>query len=141
MGLGILVDNTNGSKLTITTDLKIASAQSWVNNSNNLVTIAGEVDLNNEALTIAGPGNLVITGLISNRGILPHQDSITLTGSGARAFSGMNTYDGLTTVNGGILIVQSDTGLGTIDGGTNVASGAELRLDGSLRLSRLARKR
>ena len=128
---GLLVTNTNGSKLTIATNLQIANSQSWLNNSNNVVTIAGGVDLSNNGLTIGGTGNFQVDGLISNSGLLG-TDSITLIGTGTRAFTGNNTYDGLTLVNGGTLIISTNTGLGITTSGTVVASGAQLQLNGAV---------
>ena len=129
-----MVDNTNGTKLTIATDVQLAANQTWRNNSTNVVNIFGGVDLNNDALTIDGTGNFQIDGVISNAEILPNDDSITLSGSGFRAFAGANTYTGPTFVNGGILFIQNNTGLGSVVGGTSVASGAELQLIGGVNI-------
>src|SRR5205823_610160 len=48
--------------------------------------------------------------------------------TGTETFSGANTYLGTTTVNAGILNIQSLNGLGTTSAGTTVASGATLQL-------------
>lgn len=51
------------------------------------------------------------------------------SGSGTTTLSGSNSYAGTTFVSGGTLEVQVNNALGTAAGGTQVASGATLRLD------------
>src|SRR3989441_13306741 len=65
-GLGILVDNANAFTLTISASLKLGAAQSWTNNSGNVLTISGNVDTNNKALTINGTGNTTISSVITS---------------------------------------------------------------------------
>ena len=74
--MGILADNTNGNKLTITANLRVGNSESWINNSNNVINIFGGVDLNSQALTFSGTGNFQVDGVISNGGILPDTGSI-----------------------------------------------------------------
>lgn len=57
---------------------------------------------------------------------------IIKAGAGTMSLSGGNTFSGSTTVNTGILNIQNVAGLGTTAGGTTVASGAELQLQGSI---------
>jgi autotransporter-associated beta strand protein len=54
--------------------------------------------------------------------------AVTKTGSGTSTLSGNNTYSGLTTLSTGVLIVGSNTALGSATGGTTVAGGARLHL-------------
>jgi fibronectin-binding autotransporter adhesin len=130
--LGLLVDNVNGNKLTISATLILGSTQTWRNQSNNVVTILGPVDLSNHSLTIDGPGNFEIDGEIVNNGIFS-TGAVILNGPGVRSFTGGNSYDGQTLINGGTLIIKNDTGLGGTTGeGTRVASGAQLQLQGSI---------
>ncbi|MCA9269469.1 MAG: autotransporter-associated beta strand repeat-containing protein, partial [Planctomycetales bacterium] len=56
--------------------------------------------------------------------------SLTKEGTGTQTLSGANTYTGLTSVNAGILEVDSNTALGATSGDTTVASGAQLRIIG-----------
>jgi len=64
--------------------------------------------------SIAGPGQLVKSG------------------AGTLGLSGSSTYDGTTFVNAGkLLVILSSTALGSTVGGTEVASGAELLIEGS----------
>ncbi len=76
-------------------------------------------------LTVSGAGNTVINGIIGTAaGTLIKNDSGTLTLANA------NTYTGLTTINGGTVIVSNALGLGTVAGGVTVASGATLNISG-----------
>src|SRR5207237_5602198 len=68
-GLGILIDNASAFTLTINAPVKVGNAQTWTNNSGNILTIgSGGVDLNNKTLTVNGSGNTTITGVISSSG-------------------------------------------------------------------------
>ena len=58
--------------------------------------------------------------------------SFTKTGTGTLTLSGANTYSGLTTVSGGILLIQNSAALGTTAGGTTVSSGATLELQSNI---------
>jgi filamentous hemagglutinin family protein len=51
-------------------------------------------------------------------------------GAGTLTLSGANSYTGSTTVNAGTLAIANPTGLGGVAGGTTVASGAVLDLQG-----------
>jgi len=62
----------------------------------------------------------------SGTGIL----AVTKTGTGTQTLSGTNTYSGLTTVAAGTLKLGSANALGATTGGTTVASGAVLDLNG-----------
>ncbi len=61
----------------------------------------------------------VSVGLAGN---LPGVGGLTKNGDGALTLGGANSYDGVTTVNGGSLIVTNNTGLGSATGGTVIAS-------------------
>lgn len=126
-GLGILVDNSNAFKLTITAPLALGAAQTWRNNSGNLLTVgAGGVNTNGQALTIDGTGDATISGIISGSGTL------TKAGAGTLTLSGANTYTGSTTISAGTLTAAATSGsaLGSTSGIT-VNSGATLRLGAS----------
>lgn len=109
--LGILVDNTGGSALTISAGVKLGNAQTWTNNSGNLFTVSGDLNLNNKAFTINGTGNTALSGIVSSGGAFTKSDSGTLT------LSGTNTYTGGTTVNGGTVIINSASSFGATAGG------------------------
>jgi autotransporter-associated beta strand protein len=71
-------------------------------------------------LTIQGTGNVTITGEVAN-GSSSTASALTKAGSGTLFLNGTNTYDGLTSVNGGTL-----GGTGTIDGAVTVATGGSI---------------
>ena len=98
-GLGILVDNANAYTLTISCGIKLLNAQTWTNNSGNVLTISGAVDTNKKDLTVNGSGNTTISGVISNHAAL------TFTGTGTLTLSGVNTFDGLLTIQSGSLSI------------------------------------
>ena len=58
--------------------------------------------------------------------------AFTKSGTGTLTLSGANTYSGLTTVSGGILLIQNSAALGTTAGGTTVSSGATLELQSNI---------
>ncbi|MFC5610357.1 autotransporter outer membrane beta-barrel domain-containing protein [Variovorax soli] len=57
---------------------------------------------------------------------------VTKVGTGTQIFSGANTYTGATNVNVGVLNIRHNTALGTTAGGTRVASGAALQIEGDI---------
>jgi autotransporter-associated beta strand protein len=114
-GLGILVDNANAFSLTINAPLSLGGAQTWRNNSGNLLTIgAGGVNLNNKALTVDGTGNTTVSGVMSGAG------GLTKSGNGTLVLSGTNTYTSGTTINGGIVCINSAASLGNTSGGVTL---------------------
>jgi autotransporter-associated beta strand protein len=58
--------------------------------------------------------------------------AFTKTGTGTLTLTGANTYSGLTTISGGILLIQNSAALGTTAGGTTVSSGATLELQSGI---------
>ncbi len=100
--LGILIDNTNAFTLTISASIKVGNAQSWLNNSSNLFTVSGAVNINNKALTIDGSGDTTISGLISGAG------GFTKAGTGTLTLSNTgDTYTGQLTVQAGTLKIDT----------------------------------
>ena len=101
-GLGILIDNTNAFTLTISAPVQIGNAQTWTNNSGNLFTLSGTLNLNNKALTINGTGDTTISGLISNAG------AFTLAGAGTLTLTNTaSSYTGQLTVQVGTLKIDT----------------------------------
>jgi fibronectin-binding autotransporter adhesin len=78
-------------------------------NTGGPLTIAGAVGGSNTNLTIGGAGNTAISSSIAT-------DSGTLTksGAGTLTLSGNNSFTGITTINGGIVVIHADAALGTI---------------------------
>jgi autotransporter-associated beta strand protein len=126
--LGILIDSSPYA-LTIDADIKVVNSQTWTNNG-NLFTITGGVNVNNVTLTIRGGGNTLITGVIS--GGAP-SSSLTKADEGTLTITGSNTYQGVTIVTAGTLLVNGNqstahgdvtvTGNGTTLGGTGIIGG------------------
>ena len=84
---------------TIATPLVLGAAQTWTNNSANLLTISGIVTGAN-LLTVAGLGNITISGVLAMG-----TTGLTKAGSGVLVVTAANTYSGATIVNGGTLQV------------------------------------
>lgn len=112
----------NAGQLTLNGGALNAAASFTIDDSNRGVTLGAsggtfEVDAN-MTLTVAN----VITGA----------GGLTKTGNGTLILTGTNDYAGTTSVNTGILSVRNSSGLGTVVGGTTVASGATLQLQGDI---------
>jgi autotransporter-associated beta strand protein len=135
---GILVDNTSPYFLTVGAGTKLGNTQYWDNNSSNLLTVSGAVNLNAAALTIRGTGNTRINGVLSSTG-----GSVHKFGDGTLTLTGANTYAGATTVAGGTLLINGNQssatgtvsvsnsgttlgGVGTIGAAVTVYSGGSL---------------
>jgi autotransporter-associated beta strand protein len=82
--------------------------------------------VNNATLEFNRTGTLSVANDISGSG------GIVKNASGTVTLSGNSTYAGTTTVNTGILAIQSNTALGNTTGGTTVAAGAALHLLGNI---------
>jgi len=100
-GRGILADNSSSYSLTVGCTTALANNQVWQNNSHNLLTVNGAVDLNAKTLTVSGAGKTFINGIVSSTG-----GTITKIGAGTLVLRGVNTYTGVTRVSGGTLLVN-----------------------------------
>ena len=139
-GTGILVNNTNAFKLTITATLVVANSQAWTNDSGNLFTVGGTVALGGNALTVNGTGDTLISSTVSGMGSV---SDLIKEGSGTLTLSGFNSYSGGTAVTGGTLLVNNTggsgtgtgavtvTGSGTTLGGTGIISGPVTVFEGA----------
>jgi len=110
--LGILIDNPNAVKLTINAGIQLSGAQTWRNNSSNVFTVGGGVNIFNKALTIDGTGDTTLSGLIQNGGAFTKGGAGTLTLSNTS-----NSFTGQLTVQAGTL---------SIDTINNISSAGEL---------------
>gem|GEM_PF-518832 len=131
----------NGGTLTVANTNALSAGASY-----NLANAAGVVldlnSLNQAAGSIAGGGatggnilletaTLTIGGDNTNTnfgGVISGSGALIKIGAGTQALSGVNLYDGLTTVNGGVLQAASNSALGSSVAGTVVASGGTLEV-------------
>ncbi|MCV2875243.1 autotransporter-associated beta strand repeat-containing protein [Rhodobacteraceae bacterium XHP0102] len=115
--------------LSDTVLVQISSGASWTTNATGTIgnlSGAGDVTLGRGAiLTLGDATDRIFSGVLSNTG------GITKQGSGTLTLSGANTYAGATTVSAGTLRITNSSALGTTAGGTVVASGATLEIDGA----------
>ena len=84
----------------------------------------------NTALTIAGAGNITISGTITTG--TTTAATLAKSGTGILTLSGANTYAGATTISAGLVNIQNATALGTIAGATIVANAAALEIQGGI---------
>ena len=86
-----------------------------------VLTLDGPVYLSNNGtattLTVAGAGNTVVSGVISNSNALGGNGSLTKTGNGRLSLTNTNTYTGTTTQFGtstqGVIAASANDALGT----------------------------
>ena len=97
---GIEMDAGAGS-MAIGAPLALGAAQSWLNNSANPLTVSGNVDNGGNLLTVAGNGNVTVSGNVGGAG------GLTMNGGGTLVLSGSNTYAGDTNINSGTLVAAS----------------------------------
>jgi len=94
---GIEMDAPAGP-LTINSNVTVGSAQTWYNNSGNLLTLGGNVDTGGGTLAVGGSGNTLFSGGVGGSGTLfVTGGSVTMQGSGV-------VYTGNTAVSGGTLL-------------------------------------
>lgn len=123
--------NNNGALQNVSGNNTWAGPISLASNSRvqsdaGTLTLGGTVtSTSNATLDVRGAGNTTISGAVGTG-----SGGITKSGTGTLTLSGNNTYSGATTVNQGVLSLQSNTGLGSGAGTTTVAgNGAALQLD------------
>lgn len=117
------VTNNSANTETISNAITLGLAQTWTAASGNLA-FGGNINNAGLGLTIGGSFNTSISGIISGAG------SLTKSGTGTLTLSGANSNTGTTTVNAGVLNIQSASGLGTTAAGTTVNTGAALQIQG-----------
>jgi autotransporter-associated beta strand protein len=132
---GTLTLNGAGA-LSTNTSLQVASGATFSMTGNfaqsNNVTVAG---LTGAGTVTGAAGTLTVTKPSGNTDLFTGtiQGGIGLTKSGAGQFSisGSNSYTGTTTVSGGVVNLASGSGFGSTAGGTIVADGAAIRIQGT----------
>lgn len=109
------------------------SANATTGRKVELLSGGGEINVTN------GAASLTLSGVISNPvtsaegGFYASEHALTKSGSGTLVFSGsgVNTYTGDTTINGGVLLLMKTAGVNAISGGITVNSNGILRLGAS----------
>lgn len=102
---------TLGAPITVTSDGRVSN-------------VVAAIGLGANTLTVAGNGDLVLSGAVSGAG------GIDKNSAGSLRLAGSNTYGGATAVNAGTLYAASATALGSNATGTTFANGTNLGLAG-----------
>jgi autotransporter-associated beta strand protein len=124
---------SGGNAIFDTSNVDVSSGATFALSNNetigSLTGAAGSfVTLGANTLTTGGDNSsTTFAGLISGVG-----GGLTKTGSGTMTLTGANSYSGATSVNAGALRITNATALGTTEGGTTVADGAALELQGGV---------
>jgi autotransporter-associated beta strand protein len=121
------ITNLSSNLQTVNMDLTLAGSLPFNAATANLL-VNGAIATNGKTLTVTGPSNTALAGVVSGTG------AIVKTGSGNLTLSGNNNYTGGTTVNGGTLIVGHVNGLGspTAGPGLTINSSATTQLQAGL---------
>lgn len=90
---------------------------------------AGTLDVKGGPFTVGNTTNTTFSGTIIDSGGF---GAFVKQGTGTLTLSGANTFNGVTTINAGVLNLQSNTALGTSTSGNTVASGAALQLQNNI---------
>jgi autotransporter-associated beta strand protein len=132
LGLTKLGSNTltlNGSN-TYTGATTISAGTLQIGAGSTTGSISSSSDItNNGTLAINRSNDLTLGNTISGSGAL------TKAGAGNLTLSGSNSYTGNTTISAGTVLIQNANALGTTAGGTSVASGAALQLQGGITIT------
>ena len=131
---GVLV-NVSGNN-TLNGDLiigSIATQGAVINAASGTLTLNGKLSsydpfFGSTTLWLAGSG----TGISTNTINLGPTGGINKIDTGTWVLSGNNTYTGQTHISGGILNIQNDNALGTVDGNTVVDAGTTLQIQNDI---------
>ena len=83
--------------VTFDPSIKLGTAQTWSNNSGNLLSLGGSVDNGGHLLTVTGTGNTMLGGSVNGSG------GLTKEGVGTLTLAAANTYSGTTRMSAGTL--------------------------------------
>jgi autotransporter-associated beta strand protein len=98
LSAGIVNKATAAAENVLGFGIRLDAPQTFQNLSRSALTINGPIVSQGNALTIDGPGPIVVAGAIS--GLVPLQKA----GPGTTVLTGRNTYSGGTTVTAGTLV-------------------------------------
>ncbi|MDD2777142.1 MAG: autotransporter-associated beta strand repeat-containing protein [Gallionella sp.] len=122
-------------------------AGALTNSSTQAASYNGTITLGSASSIVANNGNITLSGTLNGAGfglsldgsnaastlssvIGSTSSTVTKKGAGTWMLAGANTYTGATTVNAGTLMLGNASALGSAVGGTFVAAGATLDLNG-----------
>ena len=114
--------NAGGGTDSIFAPINLSTALTVTDNTYNVLNVGGSIAMNGQGLTVAGSGNVTISGVISGTA----STGITKTGTGDLTLSNGNTYSGSTIIQQGKLIAAANNALGSPASGTTVDPGAAL---------------
>ena len=109
-GAGGITVNSGVPASTIEANLGLTSAQSWTNNSANLLTFSGLIANGANALTIDGGGNTTISGILGSGA---GSGGLVKQGAGTLFLTTINPYTGGTTINQGTVKITRPGCLGS----------------------------
>ncbi len=88
--------------------------------------------ITNNGTLILDRSDTIAQGTDFSGGALAGTGALVKNGAGSLILTASNTYTGATTINEGAINLQNNRGLGATNGGTTVASGAALELQGNI---------
>ncbi|MDA9042089.1 autotransporter-associated beta strand repeat-containing protein, partial [Candidatus Pelagibacter sp.] len=119
-------DNVIAGQITIAAHTEIASDSGTLRLN---ISSGSSITASNKNVTFDGAGNITVVDPIATG-----SGTLTKSGSGTLTLSGANTYTGASTISDGVLIATNATSLGTTDGATTIANGAELKISGGINI-------
>ncbi len=111
-----------GNPVTLLGGISTAAGTTGVDTINASVAMSGD-----QTISIASTKSTVVLG-----GVVSGAAGLNKVGNGLLVLSGTNTYSGITDVAAGVLDIQSTSALGQTSGGTVVARGAALDVEGGI---------
>jgi autotransporter-associated beta strand protein len=134
---------TNGGTVAITADTGLGAASSTLTFNNGTLSyipaVAGAILARDIALESGGGTISLSTSTTNNTvnatGNISGVGGLTKTGSAALTLSGINTYEGGTTINQGNILISSDENLGAASGGITL-NGGNLQFAASITTAR-----
>jgi len=121
---GGAIRNISGTS-NITNAITLTGASTFASDAGTLTFTGGALSGSSQALTISGAGNIVMNSLPATI------STLTKNGTGTLTLQASNAYTGITSINAGVIVAQTNNALGATGAGTTIASGAGLQISGS----------